>query len=88
MFDAVYDSEGSVQMVMLYACLGRLLPFTKRLFSFQLFSRTPDIPEVQLRALVDRIDNQTHHLLDIGNVRIAGQETYARCGNFSIETNK
>jgi hypothetical protein len=73
-FQAGYAADSSMNLAFTYACISR------RLYSFNVLSRSTDWASADVEALVADANASTSGMLKVDGMRIADADTYAKCG--------
>lgn len=77
LFNVVRDSSGQLQEMHFYACLGKLVPFTKPIFSYLLYTKSRHFSSVQLDELV--LPDRMKGIFDLKGLVHTNSSTWKRC---------
>ena len=73
-------ATGELTTMRFYACLGKLLPFSKPLFSYLLYTRKVDVPGREVQLMVQQDQRLANGALDLGGVVYTNRSMWRMCG--------
>ena len=81
LFNVTRDARtGKLTTMRFYACLGKLLPFTKPVFSYLLNTRNIDVPEQQVRDMVEQDMRLAGGALQLDGMVYTNVSAWRTCG--------